>query len=185
MKRILSLCLSISLIISMTSISYADTTSESTSNNAIEGVLSVTSNETATIDGESVLYSYEEDGELYVVTLAAGELPPGGGKCPSRSKTTIQSFSRAELQSLRNRNQLEHGVRTALAGTIAGAYNVGYSIAFSVLGLYSGSLAADCSRILDNTTKSTIYAKAYFTCSSKVQASSWFHIWKLRKVEAV
>ena len=166
-------------------VSFADTAIISDSDVGARNILNETTSEKATLNGEPVLYSYEEDGELYVVTYASDEFPPGSGKCPARSGIAKKEFTRSELQSLRNRSQLEQGVRSGLAGAIASTYSVAYKIAFDVLGAHSRGLANDCTKILDNTSQKVITVEARFTCTSKVQAGNWFHVWKLSSVKAI
>lgn len=182
MKKIISIGLSFCFLLYLSIPAFA--TTDLSQSKEIPPTLSISPNSNSTINGETVLYSYEENGEFYVVTLASQDLPPGGGKCPSPAQTVIKSFSRAELQSLRDNKRLEYGIRTGLATIIASTYHYAYDIVFGILGNYSHGLAADCVKILDNTTKSKISVKAYFTCSNKVQAGSWYHFWKLSSVKA-
>lgn len=140
--------------------------------------------ESSDFDGEVILSSYVEAGDLYVVTMSSSNIPPGGGKCPSRSKNVTSTVSRSTLQNWRDRSILESSIRGALASSFAGVFSITIGLAIGVAAPFAPSVAKDCIRILDNTTKSSVKIVSSFTCTQKVQSGSWFHVWKLSSVKA-
>lgn len=140
--------------------------------------------ESSDFDGEVILSSYVEAGNLYVVTMSKSNIPPGGGKCPSKSKNVTSTVSRSTLQSWRDSNDLEKNIRSLLAGSFASVFSFALGVAVGIATPYVPSVAKDCTRILDNTTKSHVKIVSTFTCTQKVQSGSWFHVWKLSSVKA-
>ena len=140
--------------------------------------------ESSDFDGEIVLSSYVESGDLYVVTMSTSNIPPGGGKCPSNSKNITSTVSRSTLQNWRDSNNFENNIRNTLAGSFTGIFSVTLGVAIGIAAPFASSVAEDCSRILDNTTNSSVKIVSTFTCTQKVQSGSWFHVWKLSSVKA-
>ena len=140
--------------------------------------------ESSDFDGEVILSSYVEAGDLYVITMSKSNIPPGGGKCPSKSKNVTSTVSRSTLQSWRDSNDLERGVRSLLASTFVGVFSFALGFATEIATPFVPSVAKDCTKILDNTSKSSIKIVSTFTCTQKVQSGSWFHVWKLSSVKA-
>lgn len=135
-------------------------------------------------DGETVLSSYIEDGELYVVTMSSSEIPPGGGKCPSRTKDVTSTVSRDTLKKWRDSSNLENRVKGLITDAIAGAFSMQAAVVVGIVNPFIPTVASDCNKILDNSTKKSIKIVATFSCSQKVQAGNWFHVWKLSSVRA-
>lgn len=140
--------------------------------------------ESSDFDGEVILTSYVEDGDLYVVTMSKTDIPPGSGKCPSRSKTITSKVSRATLQSWRKSSSLEVNIRSTLAGSFVGVFSISLGLAMGLATPFVPSVANDCVRILDSTTDSYIKIVSTFSCTQKVQTGSWFYVWKLSSVKA-
>lgn len=174
MKKLVSLALSFALCITSTLASTSVAFANDTENEVITE---------RTLGGEPIVTAYVENNELYVVTRASS-IPPGGGKCPSSSKTVTVNVSRAQLAKWRDDATLEYNARVTLSGVIGGALGIAFSTAYSVLNFSSSSLAKQCDKLLVNSTKSTFTLSATFSCASKVQAGSWFHTWKLTGVRA-
>ena len=128
--------------------------------------------------GETILNVYVENNELYVVTDASNDMI-GPGKCPSSSKTISKTYTRQELIDLKTASKRENAVKFGIAGIAAGYLGVPASLIAMVIGYNCSGVAGDIENILDHSTKSKITVEASFTCTSKGQAGTWSHVWKL------
>jgi len=96
-------------------------------------------------------------------------------------------MTKGDLIALRDRRNLENGIRTYIASTLASFMGINIDSVSSIISPFIPSVAKQCQRILDNNDIAygkTISIKATFRCSEKVQSGSWFHYYTLIRIEA-
>ncbi len=148
--------------------------------NSIYGMENTDSISINGFSNEQIVDVYVENNELYVVTV-----DPLGitGKCPSSTKEVTKTYSRAELIKLHDKVKIEQYIREGLASFLASALS-GSDFLIDAISPLVHSVSDDIERILFHSSQEKITVISTFTCTQKVQAGTWGHVWRLSSMKA-